>query len=117
VNTDISLLAKFRVIVGVGTVRIAKHPIGNEKMLFHYRVEGRKALHVANLLLPYIISKYKRNQLMEIVNYYATFSRHGHHSEASRHVWSSYSLERRRWRAVAVSEGRRRGRGAQQAAS
>ena len=108
VNTDISLLARFRVIVGVGTVRIAKHPRGNEKMLFH-RVEGRKALRVAELLLPYVVSEYKRRQLMEIVNYYATFSRHTHQGEASKHVWASYTLEQRHLRGVAVSEGRKRG--------
>jgi len=86
VNTDISLPAKFRVIVGVGTVRVAKRPRGNEKMLFHHRVEGRKALHVAKLLLPHVVSENRHKQLMEIVNYYATFPRHGHHSEASRHA-------------------------------
>jgi hypothetical protein len=56
-NTDISLLARFGVIVRVGTVRIAKLASNKGKLLFHYRVESRKAERVARLLLPFIVSE------------------------------------------------------------
>lgn len=108
VNTDISILARFRVIVGVGTVRVAKRASGNNKMLFHYRVEGRKALLVARLLLPFIVSKRKQLQLQTIVDYYNNFTTNWHQAEASRKVWASYTAEQRQARRVAISLGRRR---------
>ena len=107
-NTDISILARFRVIVGTGTVRIAKHADERSRLLFHYRVEGRKALNVAKLLLPSIVSNRKRRQLETILNYYAHLVFNAKGSQASRKVWASYTAEQRRLRGQAISAGRRR---------
>ena len=107
-NTDISLLARFRVIVGVGTVRIAKLADSKSKLLFHYRVECRKADRVASFLLPFIVSDYKRRQLKEITDYYDNFVPKRHQAESSRRVWASYTLEQRHKRGLAISMGRRR---------
>lgn len=107
-NTDISLLARFRVIVGVGTIRVAKRSSQRNKLLFHYRVECRKAEPVARMLVPYIVSSNKRNQLKTITDYYDNFSPRKHQGESSKHVWASYSLEERRRRALAISLGRRK---------
>lgn len=109
-NTDISLLARFRVIVGVGTIRIAKLAGKKNKLLFHYRVECRKADRVARMLLPYIVSSIKCKQLKSITDYYDNFAPNRHQGEASRHVWASYSLEERKKRGLAISLGRRKRR-------
>jgi hypothetical protein len=107
-NTDISLLSKFRVIVGVGTVRIARRADNKSKLLFHHRVECRKADRVARLLLPFIVSDYKRRQLKAITEYYDNFAPNRHQAESSKRVWARYTLEQRRQRGLAISNGRRR---------
>jgi hypothetical protein len=108
VNTDISLLARFRVIVGVGTIRIAKRKNAKQQLLLHYRVQSRKADLVARLLLPYIVSERKRLQLKSITDYYDHFAPTWDRSAASRKVWASYNPEQRRERNLAVSKGRRK---------
>jgi hypothetical protein len=108
-NTDISILARFRVIVGKGTVRTAKKANERQKQLFHYRVEGRKALFVARLLHPFIVSDRKRKQLESILDYYSQLVFNPKGSQSSKRVWASYTPEQRRLRALAISEGRRRG--------
>lgn len=70
--TIVSILRRFKEIVGVGSVlpHNPKRKDGRKrKPSFRYSVTCVKAYKVAQLLLPFIVSDYKRNQLLKILKY------------------------------------------------
>lgn len=70
-NSDISLLLRFKDIIGFGSIymsrRRSKHPTYKDE--FTFGVSGIKhCINLANLLIPHVVSKYKRGELLQIPN-------------------------------------------------
>jgi len=68
-NTQISILEKFKEIVGLGSVRLHKRKRGKHKASFRYSATCKNAYKVAQMILPYVVSEQKRNQLLKILKY------------------------------------------------
>lgn len=66
-NTDILLLARFRMAVGVGKIRIGNEPKLNRKRSFYYHVSGAAVRFIMGCLWPYIVTKYRRDQIVGVV--------------------------------------------------